>query len=247
MISKIENDIQDRNCEAWIKLCEYVDKVAESGDEEFSPREELGPEIFSQIHTLPESIAKLTKVKKMWLYGSNLKRIPPEIGEMQSLEYFDPYTSYDLHWFPFEITHCKMLKDSRVSTRALFGNITNRMGFPYLGDNPVRYAGDIVKCSICKKDMTDDETYQLWITLRVGTDDLPLLINSCSEQCTSNLPEPPSYYVARPHKGGSRLQQPKMDEEEVWDVRASNQSNEKAGKTSKLFRVIKKIWEKEQN
>ncbi len=243
-ISRIENDVQDRSCEAWLKLCEYVDKVAESGKSEFSPGDELGPELFSQIHTLPESIAKLTKVRKMWLYGSQLKRIPPEIGEMKSLEYFDPYTSYDLHWFPYEITHCKKLKDSRVSTRALFGNITNRMGFPYLGHNPVRYAGDTVSCSVCKKELAYAEIYQLWITLRVGTDDLPLLVNSCSEECTSNLPEPPYYYVTRPHKGGSRLQQPKMDEEEIWDICLLNQSKKKTSKSPKLFSLIRKIWEK---
>jgi hypothetical protein len=243
-ISKIENDVQDRNCEAWKKLCEYVDEIAESGETEFAPRDELGPQLFSQIHTLPESIAKLTKVKKMCLYGSKLKRIPPEIGEMKNLQYFDPYTSYDLHWFPYEITHCKKLKDSCVSTRTLFGNIKNRMGFPYLGDNPVRYAGDSVKCSVCKKDIAYDETYQLWITLRVGTDDLPLLVNSCSEQCTSNLPEPPFYYVARPHKGGSRLQQPNIDEEGVWDIRSAKKSKQETSKASKLFSAIRKIWEK---
>jgi len=243
-ISKIENDVQDRSCEAWIKLCDYVDKVAESGQPEFSPRDELGRELFSQIHTLPESIAKLTKVENMWLYGSQLKRIPPEIGEMKSLQYFDPYTSYDLHWFPYEITYCKKLKDSRVSTRALYGNITNRMRFSYLGDNPVRYTGDNVKCSICKNGMAYDETYQLWITLRVGTDDLPLLVNSCSEECTRSLPKPPPYYVTRPHKGGSRLQQPNMDEEDVWEIRSASQSKRETIKAPKLFSVIRKIWEK---
>lgn len=98
-IHKIENDVQDRNPVAWKKLCEYVDKVANENREEFSPLEELGQELFSQIHTLPETISKLKKVKKVWLYGSKLKRIPPEIGQMELLEYFDPYTSYDLHWF----------------------------------------------------------------------------------------------------------------------------------------------------
>ena len=58
----------------------------------------------------------------MNLYGSGLVRIPPEVGEMTALEDFDPYTSYRLHWFPFEITRCPKLKDSRVSTRALYGN-----------------------------------------------------------------------------------------------------------------------------
>ena len=132
-ISRIENDVQDRSCEAWLKLCEYVDKVAESGKSEFSPGDELGPELFSQIHTLPESIAKLTKVRKMWLYGSQLKRIPPE---------------------------------------------------------------------------------------------------------------PPYYYVTRPHKGASRLQQPKMDEEEIWDICLLNQSKKKTSKAPKLFSLIRKIWGK---
>ena len=88
-ISKIENDVQDRSSVAWKKLCEYVDKVATKNSDEFSPVEELGQELFSQIHTLPETISKLNKVKKVWLYGSKLKRIPPEIGEMEALEYLD--------------------------------------------------------------------------------------------------------------------------------------------------------------
>ncbi|WP_210418655.1 hypothetical protein [Aliikangiella coralliicola] len=245
-ISKIENDVQDKNCEAWKKLCEYVDELAASGGKEFSPLEALGPELFAQIHTLPESIAKLKKVKKMWLYGSKLKRIPPEIGEMTELKYFDPYTSYELHWFPYEITNCKKLVDSRVSTRALFGNVTNRMGFPYLGENPVRYSGDIVHCSLCRKEMSYDETYQLWITLRVGTDDLPMLVNSCSEECTSQLLKPPAYFVSRPHKGGSRLQQPNLDEDDVWDMKAEARKEPKVEGGPKLFSVVRKIWEKDE-
>src|ERR1044072_9112270 len=125
MISAIKNNVQDRNSVAWKRLCDYVEKIAAEGNDEFSPAKELGPELFSQIYTLPETIANLKKVKKVWLYGSKLKRIPPEIGEMESLEYFDPYTSYDLHWFPYEIINCKKLKDSRVSSRALYGNFKN--------------------------------------------------------------------------------------------------------------------------
>ena len=162
--------MQDRNGVAWKKLCEYVDKVANENAEEFSPLEALGQELFSQIHILPETISKLNKVKKVWLYGSKLKRIPPEIGQMELLEYFDPYTSYDLHWFPFEITNCKNLKNSRVSTKALYGNYKNRMSFPGLTNNPVRYFGDTVKCSVCGKTMIYEETNQLWISLLVGTD-----------------------------------------------------------------------------
>lgn len=257
-ISRIENDVQDRNCEAWVKLCKYVDKVSEKGLDEFSPLEILGTELFSEIYTLPESISKLKKVKKLWLYGSKLKRIPPEIGEMESLEYFDPYTSYDLHWFPYEIINCKNLKDSRVSTRALFGNYKNRMAFPSLDSNPVRYFGDKVNCSVCKKEMTYKETNQLWITLRIGTDIVPLLTNLCSKNCEDTLPKPPENYVQYPHKGGSDLVQP-PDEDEIWELKMTKREKEKSAveqqtaalknsknKTGKIktFKLIRKLWEK---
>lgn len=72
-ISRIPNDVQDRNSVAWKRLCDYIEDVAKNGTDEFEPRAVLGDELFLQIYTLPESIAKLKKVKKMNLYGSNLK------------------------------------------------------------------------------------------------------------------------------------------------------------------------------
>jgi len=210
--SNIENDVQDKSSEAWGKLCEYVDKIADEGSEKFSPRAYLGKEFYMQIHTLPESIRKLKKVKEMSLYGSQLKRIPPEIGEMESLESFDPYTSYNLHWFPYEISYCKNLIDSRVSTRALYGNYKHRAPFPNLTQNPVRYEGKILKCSICQKEMNDEEVNQFWISLRIGTDVLPLLVNSCSKECEEKLPAPPKAYVQNHHKGGLDLVQPSYEE-----------------------------------
>lgn len=249
-ISKIKNDVQDRNSDAWKKICEYVEVVAENGNDEFSPREYLGDELFAQIYTLPESIGKLRKVKKVWLYGSNLKRIPPEIGQMKSLEYFDSYTSYDLKWFPYELAKCKNLKDSRISTRALFGNFKNRKPFPKLDHNPVRYEGKTVKCSICEKEMSYDETNQLWITLRIGTDTVPLLANLCSKKCENDLPSPPKGYVQAPHKGGADLKQPSYEEWEkanvvkmsLEDLEKLNEENK--NKKPKLLKLIRKIWEK---
>lgn len=248
-ISKIKNDIQDRNSIAWKKLCEYVDKVASENIEEFSPLDELGEELYSQIYTLPETISKLKKVKKVWLYGSKLKYIPPEIGEMESLEYFDPYTSYDLHWFPYEITNCKNLKDSRVSTRALYGNYKHRKPFPSLDNNPVRYYEDKTKCSVCKKEIDSSVTNQLWISLRIGTDVLPLLINLCSLECESKLPEAEKGYIQFPHKGGSNLKQPTYEE---WEKANTSKYIEvkyvekqtKNDSQPKLLKLIRKIWEK---
>lgn len=264
-ISKIPNDVQDRNSVAWKKLCEYVDEVSENGTDEFVPREALGDELFAQIFTLPESISKLKKIKKIGLYGSKLKRMPPEIGQMESLEYFDPYTSYNLRWFPFEIYKCKKLKDSRISIRALYGNNKNRMGFPKLDHNPVRYFGDNLKCSVCENNLTYETTNQMWITARVGTDIIPMLANLCSKECEQKLPKPPKNYVQTPHKGGADLVQP-PNEDELWGIEMAER--EKAEKEhsdmekpveqiknkservklgfSKLLilKFVRKIWEK---
>lgn len=82
------------------------------------------------------------------------------------------------------------------------------MGFPRLDHNPVRYFGDKLNCSVCKKKINYDETNQLWISLKIGTDVVPLLVNSCSVKCEKALPTPPENYVQFPHKGGHKLKQP---------------------------------------
>ena len=86
----------------------------------------------AQILTLPPTIAKLKAVKSLDLYGSYLVRLPPEVGEMAGLEEFDQYTSYRLHWFPYELTRCRELRESRVSPRAVYGNYKYRPPFPRL-------------------------------------------------------------------------------------------------------------------
>ena len=156
---------QNKESESWGELLEYIDKVADEGIEDFDPRQGIGFEKFKEIIILPPTIGKLKKVKRMWLYGSSLKLIPPEIGEMDSLELFDPYTSYDLKWFPYEITNCKNLKASRISTRALLGNYKNRKPFPSLIEKRIKYSSDLLKCSVCSKETTYSKTNQLWICL----------------------------------------------------------------------------------
>lgn len=237
-VSKIPNDVQDRNSIAWKKLCEYVDQIAVNGSDEFVPREALGDDLFSQIFTLPESIGNLKKVTKIGLYGSNLKRVPPEIGQMESLEYFDAYTSYDLHWLPFEIYNCKKLKDSRISTRALYGNYKTRMGFPRLKNNPVKYFEDKLKCSVCQKELTYETTNQMWITANVGTDVIPMLANLCSKKCERSLPKSPENHVQSPHKGGADLIQP-PDENELWKIETTKRKKPKKKRSLNKKRMKK--------
>lgn len=203
---RVHDEAQDTGSEAWHALEQYIAEVAASGRDELNPLAELGPERWEQIVTLPRSIKNLKSVKVLELYGSHLVRIPPEVGEMTSLEEFDPYTSNSLHWFPYEITHCTNLKRSRVSTRALYGNYKYRPPFPSLpvvvpDATPVVY-------SICGKPFDDACPHQVWISLRVATDVLPLLVHSCSKECVEALPVPPPGYVQEPHTGGLQLKQP---------------------------------------
>jgi hypothetical protein len=170
-----------------------------------------------QIVTLPPAIAKLTAVRHLVLYGTNLARIPPEIGAMTSLKVFEPYTSHRLHWYPYELTRCVRLADSTVSTRVLYGNFKFRPPFPAL--RPVTDAGEadfaaldpgvwgadaVRTCSVCDGPV-DRELRQVWISRRVGTDVLPLLVNACSATCVAALPEPHRGYVPTPHTGGPDL------------------------------------------
>jgi len=127
---------QDRQSAAWDRLSSYITETAKNNSDEFIPLSALGTEAFSAIKTLPASIGTLKQVTKMQFYGSQLQYLPPEIGDCSALTYFDPYTSYDLHWFPYEITRCTVLKSSRVSTRALYGNYKTRLPFPDLRTTP---------------------------------------------------------------------------------------------------------------
>lgn len=207
-LAGIQNNVQDTSSEAWKHLGIYIQGLAESGGTEFAPREFLGEELFRAIHTLPASIASLKQVKKIELYGSHLMMLPPEIGDMEALEELDIYTSYDLHWLPYEITQCTQLDESRISTRALYGNYKFRNEFPDLSNNPVRYSGATVCCSVCKRESTYDAINQLWISQTIGTDVVPLLVNLCSSICQEQLPTSPEKYLPFPHKGGHKLIQP---------------------------------------
>jgi len=222
---KFHTDIQDTECDAWKRLLDLIEEAANDKREEFNPSHEIDWEDWSQIITLPALISKLKHVKRLIISASKLVRVPPEIGEMTNLESFDAYMAYELHWYPFEITRCKNLVSSSASTRALYGNFKYRPPFPKLqpditstkGINlenlaPSIWGMDAIKnCSICNRLLENAGLYQAWITLRIATDDLPLLVNACSLECIQKLPQPTSTrhsYIKGAHKGGSEVKQP---------------------------------------
>jgi hypothetical protein len=208
---------QDTTSSGWLRMLELIDEAAADGREVFRPLVEMTAGQRRDLITLPRSIGRLTKVRHLVLYGSNLVRIPPEIGLMSGLERFDPYTSYRLHWFPYELTRCTRLVDSTVSTRALYGNFKHRPPFPALrevthGDltdlDPYLHGTEGVRtCSVCDRPI-GDELRQVWISRGAGTDVWPLLVNACSRACVDALPAPARNHVPTPHRGGPDVIQP---------------------------------------
>lgn len=201
---------QDTSCDAWRDLVERIDDAAERGATSFAPLEGLDGPARAQIRTLPQSIAKLVTVRELKMYGSHVSRLPPEIGGMAALEYLDVYCSYHLHYFPYELTRCTKLRDSRVSTRAIYGNFKNRPPFPFLGKTGTEVPSEAVPsvCSVCAAPFEDAPPLRRWITLALGTDELPLLVHACSERCLEDLPPAADGYVAGSHRGGRGIQQP---------------------------------------
>ena len=205
----VHGEIQNTHSDAWRSLEDYIRKVNADGSDELNPRAAIGPENWEQIVTLPPSIGSLQSVKVLLLYGSHLVRIPPELGEMTNLEEFDPYTSYRLHWFPYEITRCKKLIRSRVSTRALYGNYKYRVPFPRLPSICADFTPAV--CSVCQGPFAEHGPHQVWASLKVATDVLPLLVHACSRKCVQDLSKAPEGYVAGPHQGGLEAEQPSAE------------------------------------
>ncbi|MGW0435678.1 leucine-rich repeat domain-containing protein [Micromonospora sp. NPDC003197] len=212
-------DRQDTEAAGWRHLQALINEAAADRRTVFKPFVELSASERRQIVTLPATIAKLTAVKHLVLYGTNLVRIPPEIGAMTNLEVFEPYTSHRLHWYPYELTRCTKLINSTVSTRVLYGNFKFRPPFPKLRAptrtaeaaftalDPGAWGCDAVRtCSVCDGPV-DSELHQVWISGLVATDVLPLLVNACSAACVAALPPPHPSYHPTPHTGGPDIVQ----------------------------------------
>lgn len=207
---RIHGEVQDTNCDAWRHVVDRVENAVARGEEIFDPLAGLPGPAREQIMTLPASLGRLVRVRELKLYGSHLVSLPPEIGAMTSLADLDVYTSYRLHFLPYELTRCTALRRSRASTRALYGNYKFRSPFPDLMHpaNAVALARlTPATCSVCDTPLLAPPVRR-WITLAAGADWFPLLVNACSTQCVHRLPTPPPGYVQEAHAGGLGVVQP---------------------------------------
>lgn len=205
-VPSLHVEAQDQSAVGWGQVAQLINRVKESRATFIEPSAEIAWEEWMAVITLPAEVGSLTDAKELRAYGSHLRRLPPEIGCMSSLEDLDIYTSYSLHWLPYEVMRCTNLQRSRMSTRALYGNRKTRLPFPPLR-GPIETLLPLT-CSVCDRAFGERSPQLFWITLRVATDIVPLLVHSCSEDCTLSLPRPPDGYFERPHKGGGGVGMP---------------------------------------
>lgn len=188
----------DPAAEAYRQLADLILLTAERGLTEFIPRRELGHTLMRQISHLPPTIGLMDRCERFDLYGSHLEAIPRDIVDMKALRIFSVYTSYRLHWFPYELLRCPQLASSLISRRALYGNRRYRAPFPRLPSAAVAAAF----CSVCDAALEGKAPYQRWISLGLGADIVPFLVSACSRHCMEALPPPAPGTTMRPHRGG---------------------------------------------
>lgn len=201
---KLHDEPQDTECDAWRKLEASIERAASQGVEEFAPLRMLTPEERQWIVTLPPTVAKLKSVSRLILAGNALVRLPPELGQLHLRELV-VHPAPRLHWFPFELSRMANVRIT-VSAHALYGNHRHRPTFPQL--LPKKVPPATRPCSVCSESFDDQGRARVWISLPVGDDVLPLLVQACSLRCLQRLPHAPPRYLPGPHTGGLALQQP---------------------------------------
>lgn len=185
--TQLRRQPQDTECVAWKRLIELIENAAATRRRWLDLPAELSVEDYPKIITLPPSIAKLTALEHLRIGNSNLVRLPRELGALSALTRLDTYHSYRLHWYPYELLRCTHLRSTLVSIRALYGNSKTKPPFP---DLTTSYPPVMRPCSVCDREFEDRREHRLWISLVVGSDVHPLLVNACSEACVAALPTP---------------------------------------------------------
>ena len=195
----LHEDVQDTESDAWKYICDAIETAAARDQTELDFRG-------APVVTLPRSIGKVKSLRRLNLYSSKIQRFPRELGELPELVEITPYTSYGLHWYPFELARAPSLRMSTVSTRALYGNYKFRPPFPLLA--PYAEAKPPRPCSVCDAMFEDRGSHRYWLSIRIASDIVSALVNACSSACVAALPPAADNYVDRPHRGGPSVEQP---------------------------------------
>ncbi|GAA3033707.1 hypothetical protein GCM10020229_51430 [Kitasatospora albolonga] len=135
---------------------------------------------------------------------------------MNRAEEFTPYTSGRLHWFPYEITRCTRLGAQHGEHACTVRQTTSSVRrSPGCGRSGLRRSGltDLdpkrwgrrpsTAAAVCDRPIAGGGLHQVWLTLQVATDALPLLVTPARRLCASRHAAGRRGIRTRP-RGGAR-------------------------------------------
>ena len=88
-VPNLHADAQDITASGWHLLLELVGSTRAASSSAFEPLATIPADQWSAVTTLPPSISDLKTVTTLRLYGSHLRRLPPEVGRMTALSNLD--------------------------------------------------------------------------------------------------------------------------------------------------------------
>lgn len=207
---EMHHDTPSSSDRAWAIAMEILHDAARNGVKELNLGAVMDRQDFMALHTLPDLIGELKDLEKLVLYGSNMSYLPRALAGCINLRFLEPYTSYRLHWLPYELHRCRQLVSSTMSTRALYGNVKFRPPFPDLTGNPWNWPTGGPRCSIC--DREGERLDQYWVSQRIATDVVPLLVSVCGPECLSRVGHGAEGHVPVAHRGGPDIAQ----QDPIW-------------------------------
>src|SRR5262245_61076897 len=80
---------QDASAPGWSQTIDLVQAATADQSSTFEPSAQMAWEDWIGVITLPSQISLMHALKELRLYGSHLRRLPPEIGGMSALENLD--------------------------------------------------------------------------------------------------------------------------------------------------------------
>jgi len=165
--------------------------------------------------TFPSFVWKMRSLLRLECYSTLIEAVSPDIGKLTRLSYFSVYTSYGIHFLPYEITRTCCEK-THISIRSLYGG-RRRLALPRLPAFPADMAPlfelalrrvalartlqidslpaelkeklkHLIECSVCSEPFSADRIFAVWAVFSI--DFVPLLARCCSRTCVDAISLP---------------------------------------------------------
>src|SRR5262245_11938788 len=85
LVPNMHGEAQDQSAAGWGQVTDLIERLAQTSAPILEPSAQIPWEDWMRVITLPPQVASLTHVVEIRLYGSHLRRLPPETARMTLL------------------------------------------------------------------------------------------------------------------------------------------------------------------